>query len=56
MLNAAKRDHSLPALGEVAQIKCDVAADLNLHGGLAKVDVAAVVQLTTAPVVAIGST
>jgi hypothetical protein len=44
MLNAAKRDHSLPALGEVAQITCDVAADLNLHGGLAKVDVAAVVQ------------
>jgi hypothetical protein len=44
MLDAAKRDHSLAALGEVAQMTCNVAANLNLHGGLAEIDIAAVVQ------------
>jgi hypothetical protein len=44
MLDPAKRNHSLPALGEVAQSTGDVAANLNLHRGLAEVDIAAVVQ------------
>jgi len=44
MLDLAKRDYSLAALGGVAQITCDVVPDLNLHGRLVEVDIAAVVQ------------
>ena len=33
VLDTGESDHSLAALGEVAQITCDVAANLNLHGG-----------------------
>ena len=35
----------LAAWGVVAQTPCDVAANLNLHSGLAEVDVAVVAQL-----------
>ena len=35
----------LPAVGEMAQTPCDVAANLNLHSGLAEVDIAVVAQL-----------
>src|SRR5262249_10252688 len=44
VLDTGESDHSLAALGEVAQITCDVAANLNLHGGLGEVDIAAVGQ------------
>jgi hypothetical protein len=45
ILDPGKGDHPLAALGVVAQTPCDVAANLNLHGGLAKVDIAVVAQL-----------
>ena len=45
MLYPGKSDHSLAAMGVVAQTACDVVANLNLHCGLAEVDVAAVAQL-----------
>jgi hypothetical protein len=44
MLDPGESDHSLAALGVVAQTACDVVANLNLHCGLAEVDVAAVAQ------------
>lgn len=44
MLDPGKCNHPLAALGVVAQTPCDVAANLNLHSGLAKVDIAAVAQ------------
>ena len=44
MLDPAKSDHPLPTVGVVAQTPCDVAANLNLHSGLAEVDVAAEMQ------------
>jgi hypothetical protein len=44
MLYPGKSDHSLAAMGVVAQTACDVVANLNLHCGLAEVDVAAVAQ------------
>ena len=44
MLDPGKCDHPLAALGVVAQTPCDVAANLNLHSGLAEVDIAAVAQ------------
>jgi hypothetical protein len=37
-------DHLLVAVGVVAQTPCDVIANLNLHTGLAEVDIAAVMQ------------
>jgi hypothetical protein len=37
-------DHPLVAVGVVAQTPCDVIANLNLHTGLAEVDIAAVMQ------------
>jgi hypothetical protein len=45
MLDPAKSDHPLPTVGVVAQTPCDVAANLNLHSGLAEVDIAVVAQL-----------
>ena len=45
MLDPAKGDHPLATVGEVAQTPCDVAANLNLHRGLAEVDIAVVAQL-----------
>ena len=45
MLDPAKSDHPLPTVGVVAQTPCDVAANLNLHCGLAEVDIAVVAQL-----------
>jgi len=45
MLDPTKSDHPLPAVGEIAQTPCDVAANLNLHSGLAEVDIAVVAQL-----------
>ena len=44
MLDPCKSDHPLAAVGVVAQTPCDVAANLDLHSGLAEVDVAAVTQ------------
>jgi hypothetical protein len=45
ILDPGKSDHSLAAVGVVAQTPCDVAANLCLHTGLAKVDIAVAVQL-----------
>ena len=45
MLDPANSDHPLTTLGVVAQTPCDVAANHNLHSGLAEVDVAVVAQL-----------
>ena len=45
MLDPAKSDHPLATVGVVAQTPCDVAANLNLHSGLAEVDIAVVAQL-----------
>jgi hypothetical protein len=45
MLDPTKSDHPLPTVGVVAQTPCDVAANLNLHSGLAEVDIAVVAQL-----------
>src|SRR5262249_43820526 len=39
-----KSDHAVAALREVAQTPENVAADLNLHSGLAKIDIAAILQ------------
>src|SRR6516162_9538635 len=44
MLDPGKCDHPLAALEVVAQTPCYVAANLNLHSGLAEVDIAAVAQ------------
>jgi hypothetical protein len=44
MLDPAKGDHPLAAVGVVAQTPCDVAANLDSHSGLAEADVAAVMQ------------
>jgi hypothetical protein len=44
MLDTSEGDHPLGPLREGAQIPQDVAADLNLHGRLAEVDIAAIVQ------------
>ena len=44
MLDPAKGDHPLAAVGVVAQTPRDVAANLNLHRGLAEVEIAAVAQ------------
>ena len=44
MLDPAKSDHPLAVVGVVAQTPCDVAANLNLHSGLAEVDIAVVAQ------------
>jgi len=44
MLDPGKCNHPLAALGVVAQTPCDVAANLNLHSGLAEIDIAAVAQ------------
>jgi hypothetical protein len=44
MLDSAKSDHPLAAMGEVAQAPGDVVAALHLHSGLAEIDVAAVLQ------------
>jgi hypothetical protein len=45
MLDPTKSDHPLPTVGVVAQTPCDVAANLNVHSGLAQVDIAVVAQL-----------
>jgi hypothetical protein len=45
MPDPGESDHPLAAVGVVAQTPCDVAANLNLHSGLAEVDVAVVAQL-----------
>ena len=45
ILDPGKSDHSLAAVGVVAQTPCDVAANLCLHTGLTKVDIAVAVQL-----------
>ena len=45
MLNPAESDHPLATVGVVAQTPCDVAANLCLHTGLTKVDIAVAVQL-----------
>ena len=45
MLDPTKSDYPLPTVGVVAQTPCDVAANLNLHSGLAEVDIAVVAQL-----------
>jgi hypothetical protein len=44
MFDTGKSDHPLIAVGVVAQTPCDVIANLNLHGKLAEVDIAAVMQ------------
>src|SRR5215471_15540644 len=44
MFDPCKRDHPLVAAWVVAQTPCDVIANLNLHTGLAEVDIAAVIQ------------
>jgi hypothetical protein len=44
MLDPRKSDHPLATVGVVAQTPCDVIANLNLHTGLAQVDIAAVMQ------------
>jgi hypothetical protein len=44
MFDPGKSDYPLAAMGVVAQTACDVVANLNLHCGLAEVDVAAVAQ------------
>jgi hypothetical protein len=44
MFDPGKSDHSLVAVGVVAQTPCDVIANLNLHSGLAEIDIAAVMQ------------
>jgi hypothetical protein len=44
MFDPSKNDHPLVAAGVVAQTPCDVIANLNLHTGLAEVDIAAVMQ------------
>ena len=44
MLDPGKSDYPLAAIGVVAQTSCDVAANLNLHTGLVKVDVAVAAQ------------
>jgi hypothetical protein len=44
MLDSAKSDHPLAAMGGVAQAPGDVVADLHLHSGLAEIDVAAILQ------------
>ena len=43
--STGKSDHSLAAVGVVAQTPCDVAAKFCLHTGLTKVDIAVAVQL-----------
>ena len=45
MLDPAKGDHPLAAVGVVAQTPRDVAANFYLHSGLAEVDVAVTAQL-----------
>jgi hypothetical protein len=45
MIDPRKSDHPLVAVGVVAQTPCDAVANLNLHCGLAEVDVAAVAQI-----------
>jgi len=45
MLDPGEGDHPLAAVGVVAQAACDMAADLNLHTGLAEVDIAVAMQL-----------
>jgi hypothetical protein len=45
ILDPGKSDHSLAAVGVVAQTPCDVAANLYLHTGLAEVDIAVAAQL-----------
>jgi hypothetical protein len=44
MFDLGKSDYPLAAMGVVAHTACDVVANLNLHCGLAEVDVAAVAQ------------
>ena len=44
MFVPGKSDHPLVAVGMVAQTPCDVIANLNLHTGLAEVDIASVIQ------------
>jgi hypothetical protein len=44
MFDPGKSDHPLAVVGIIAQTPCDVVANLNLHRGLAEVDVAAVAQ------------
>ena len=44
VLDPGKSDYPLAAMGVVAQTASDVVANLNLHSGLAEVDVAAVAQ------------
>src|SRR4051795_5042117 len=45
MLDPSESDHSLAAVGVIAQTPCDVAANLCLHTRLAEVDVAVTAQL-----------
>ena len=45
ILDPGKSDHSLAAVGVVAQTPCDVAANLYLHTRLAEVDIAVAAQL-----------
>jgi hypothetical protein len=44
MFDPGKSNDPLVAAGVVAQTACDVIANLNLHTGLAEVDIAAVMQ------------
>lgn len=44
MLDPGKSDPPVVAVGVVAEIPCDVIANLNLHRGLAEVEIAAVMQ------------
>jgi hypothetical protein len=45
MLNPGKGDHSLATVGVVSQTPCDMATNLNLHTGLAEVDIVVAAQL-----------
>jgi hypothetical protein len=47
MFDPAESDHSFAAMGEVAKTPCDVVANLNLHCGLAEVEIAAILQFKT---------
>ena len=47
MLDPGKSDYPLAPVGVVAQTACDVVANLNLHRGLAEVEMAAVAKFKT---------
>jgi hypothetical protein len=45
MLDPGESDHTLAAVGVIAQTPCDVGSNLYLHTGLAEVDIPVAVQL-----------